>query len=79
MILSNIVSTSRPNGSPGSMASSYVDMSPRTAAKSILVIPLRFRKSVNPEIERWYATHFVDTKRVSQPKTAAAKKADQPC
>ena len=28
------------------------------------VIPLRFSKSGDPEIERWYATHFVDTKQV---------------
>ena len=26
------------------------------------VTQLRFSKSGNPEIERWYATHFVDTK-----------------
>lgn len=37
------------------------------------VIPLRFSKSGNPEIERWYATHFVDTKRVSQLKTEKQK------
>lgn len=35
------------------------------------VIPLRFSKSGTPEIERWYATHFVDTKRVSQLKAEA--------
>ena len=35
------------------------------------VIPLRFSKSGDPEIERWYATHFVDTKRVSQLKAKA--------
>ncbi len=34
------------------------------------VIPLRFSKSGNPEVERWYATHFVDTKRISEPKKA---------
>ena len=43
------------------------------------VIPLRFSKNGNPEIERWYATHFVDTKRVSQLKAAAAEKAEPPC
>ena len=43
------------------------------------VIPLRFSKSGNPEIERWYATHFVDTKRVSQLKAAALEKAEPPC
>ena len=35
------------------------------------VIPLRFSKSGAPEIERCYATHFVDTKRVIQLKAAA--------
>ena len=30
------------------------------------VIPLRFSKSGNPDIELWYATHFVDTKRVAE-------------
>ena len=35
------------------------------------VIPLRFSKSGTPEIERWYATHSVDTKRVSQLKAEA--------
>ena len=29
------------------------------------VIPLRFSKSGNPEIEKWYATHFVDSKRIA--------------
>ncbi len=43
------------------------------------VIPLRFSKSGDPEIERWYATHFVDTKRVSQLKAAALEKAEPPC
>ena len=41
------------------------------------VIPLRFSKSGDPEIERWYATHFVDSKRVSQLKAAALEKAEQ--
>ena len=36
------------------------------------VIPLRFSKSGNLEIEKWYATHFVDTKRI------ALLKAQQP-
>ena len=30
------------------------------------VIPLRFSKSGNPEIERAYATHYVDLGRVEQ-------------
>ena len=34
------------------------------------VIPLRFSKSGAPEIERSYATHFVDTRRVSSLKEA---------
>ena len=43
------------------------------------VVPLRFSKSGNTEIERWYATHFVDTKRISQLKAEqAAKLAGQP-
>lgn len=43
------------------------------------VIPLRFTKSGNPEIERRYATHFVDVKRTSQLKAEkAAKLAGQP-
>lgn len=29
------------------------------------VIPLRFSKSGDPEIEKWYATHFVDTKQIA--------------
>ena len=41
------------------------------------VIPLRFSKSGAPEIERWYATHFVDTKRVSQIKAETAKKLER--
>ena len=36
------------------------------------VIPLRFSKSGNPEIEKWYATHFVDTKRIALLKSTAA-------
>lgn len=30
------------------------------------VIPLRFSKSGRPEIERAYATHYVDSKRIEQ-------------
>lgn len=33
------------------------------------VILLRFSKSGSPEIERWYATHFVDSKRVAELKS----------
>ena len=43
------------------------------------VIPLRFSKSGNPEIERRYATHYVDIKRTTQLKAErAAKLANQP-
>lgn len=41
------------------------------------VVPLRFGKSGNPEIERWYATHFVDLKRSAQLKAEAAKQKEQ--
>ena len=37
------------------------------------VIPLRFSKSGAPVIERWYATHFVDSKRTSELKTAESE------
>ncbi len=33
------------------------------------VVPLRFSKSGSPEIEKSYATHFVDLKRTAQRKT----------
>lgn len=33
------------------------------------VVPLRFSKSGSPEIEKSYATHFVDLKRTAQLKT----------
>lgn len=36
------------------------------------VIPLRFSKSGNPEVERWYATHYVDSKRIAQLKAETA-------
>lgn len=43
------------------------------------VIPLRFSKSGDPEIERRYATHYVDAKRASQLKEErAAKQVGQP-
>ena len=38
------------------------------------VIPLRFSKSGDPEIERRYATHFVDGKRTAQLKSERAAK-----
>lgn len=41
------------------------------------VVPLRFGKSGNPEIERWYATHFVDLKRSAQLKAETAKQKEQ--
>lgn len=33
-------------------------------------IPLRFSKSGNPDIERAYATHYLDEKRIAELKTA---------
>lgn len=36
------------------------------------VILLRFSKSGDPEIEKWYATHFVDTKRIDELKAASS-------
>ena len=38
------------------------------------VIPLRFNKSGNPEIEKWSATHFVDTKQIAALKEQQAQK-----
>lgn len=35
--------------------------------------PLRFSKSGNPGIEKWYATHFVDEKRVAALKAQQQK------
>lgn len=35
------------------------------------VIPLRFSKNGAPEIEKGYATHFVDTKRAAVLKAAS--------
>ena len=39
-------------------------------------IPLRFSKSGNPEIERAYATHYVDTDRIEQLKKERQEKVD---
>jgi hypothetical protein len=30
------------------------------------VIPLRFSKQGDPNVEKWYATHFVDIKRIAE-------------
>ena len=38
------------------------------------VIPLRFSKSGDQEIEKWYATHFVDTKQIAALKEQQAQK-----
>ena len=35
------------------------------------VIPLRFSKSGDPNVEKWYATHFVDVKKAAALKEAA--------
>ena len=42
------------------------------------VIPLRFSKSSNPDVERWYATHFVDSKRIAELKSAKQKNVSSP-
>lgn len=39
------------------------------------VIPLRFSKSGDPKIEKWYSTHFVDLKLVDLKRTAQAEAA----
>ncbi|MCD7789043.1 MAG: hypothetical protein LUH55_00465 [Bacteroides thetaiotaomicron] len=38
------------------------------------VQPLRFSKSGNPKIERAYATHYVDAKRIAELKAEAERK-----
>lgn len=30
------------------------------------IIPLRFSKNGNPDVEKWYATHFVDIRRIQE-------------
>ena len=40
-------------------------------------IPLRFSKSGNPEVEKWYATHFVDSKRIVELKTKQQSNTDK--
>ena len=42
------------------------------------VIPLRFSKSGNPDVERLYATHFVDSKRIAELKSAKQKNVSSP-
>lgn len=37
------------------------------------VFPLRFSKSGNPEIEKWYAIHFVDSKRIAELKAQGSQ------
>lgn len=41
------------------------------------VIPLRFSKSNDPNIEKWYATHFVDAARIAEIKASSALSAQQ--
>lgn len=41
------------------------------------VIPLRFSKSGAPEMERWYAPHFIAANRIAQLKAEAAKRTKQ--
>ena len=40
------------------------------------VIPLRFSKSGDPNIEKWYATHWVDSSRIAELKLYAGKDED---
>lgn len=40
------------------------------------VIPLRFSKSGDPNIEKWYATHWVDSSRIAELKISAGKDED---
>lgn len=40
------------------------------------VIPLRFSKSGAADVERWYATHFVDIKKIAELKAAAKADAE---
>lgn len=42
------------------------------------VIPLRFSKSGDPEIEKWYATHFVDAKKTTELKAVKQDAAKEP-
>lgn len=37
----------------------------RKKKKGTKVIPLRFSKSGDPNIEKWYTTHFVDTNQIN--------------
>ncbi len=45
----------------------------RWGMKKKPAIPLRFSKSGNADIERWYATHWVDANRVKELKEAKTK------
>lgn len=42
------------------------------------VVPLRFSKSGNPDIERAYATRYVDAKRIEQIKRESQDKVNAP-
>ncbi len=46
-------------------------------SKPVPVIPLRFSKSEKEDIERAYATHFVDVKRTEQIKKEGQDKLDR--
>ena len=41
------------------------------------VIPLRFSKSGDDNIEKWYATHWVDSARIAELKASAGKAEDE--
>ena len=42
------------------------------------VIRLRFSKSGDPDIERWYSTHFVDTKKIAELKAQRMTESNPP-
>lgn len=41
------------------------------------VVQLRFSKSGDPDIERWYGTHFVDSRRLEQLKAEKEKQSEE--
>lgn len=41
------------------------------------VLPLRFSKSGDPVVEKWYSTHYVDSKRIAEIKQAAFTENDE--
>ena len=41
------------------------------------VLPLRFSKYGDPDVEKWYSTHYVDSKRITEIKQAAFAENDE--